>query len=227
MPVVEFFGLPGVGKSTICKSTVDLLRSKGHIVSVRDDLESWKADLTSKDRFSIRLLSLIHVILNLDIFLLFLLTLKPFEVSNITRFGSFFSRQIYLSRFVSNSNSEFIILEQGSAQEIWSLSISSFQSRLITRLVKRINSIDSFIYVYAPLEVVVRRIVTRAHGKSRFDVKEKEEAYFLLAGKEGIFDRFKAMLPGRFLMIESVDAVDAVSERIVNFIAKDSSPKGV
>lgn len=216
--IVEFFGLPGVGKSTICLQSARLLRVQGFVVKERKDIEKWRMALSGKDRFIIRLLSLCRMVLHFDIFFSYLLSMKPFKLYEIARFFFLFSRPLYLSKFLSSCTSDFILLEQGCAQDIWSLSLSGLDKKYALRLFNILQKNDLYIYVNAPPDVILTRIVARKDGKSRLDGRPESEIKRIFSNKADFFDLIKDKVYSTTLSVQSIGDIHLLSRNVVKCI---------
>lgn len=196
--VIEFIGLPGAGKTTIAQNTIENLSADGYScygLSTLDNpesLEKEKGGLFSKLRmlyyFSISCVLFWRFAINA---LLFLMQLRPFSLVNLRRFLILLVR-LKSVRALMDGNYDFIILDQGLIQYIWSMAVTGEQqinSKYLELVMKSIlDEIPLFvIMVDIETELAINRIVSRPTMRSRFDRISPSEAKVILSKHREMF----------------------------------------
>lgn len=168
-PVVEFAGLPGAGKSTICG-----LVSLPHRTKSTIPLREWRP---RRSTFAVArdLLALC-------------VSARPFHWSRFVR--SF--NLIVLLRCYEPADLP-TILEQGLLHKIWSVLMDAdrFPEKQVQRLMQHIKPFapQILVWVDAPLEAAALRVSQRLHGRSRFDGLPLTELQTQLARKSQLLDQ--------------------------------------
>lgn len=147
--VVEFSGLPGAGKSTICKAITIPHLGKGDVP-------------LSALRPGIRMLR--------AAFQVFLLALgaRPLSIDRLRRA---FNLVVFLRHYPSQDRT--MILDQGMIQKTWSLlaNATSYSEARRLRAMAALSAFvpDILVWVETPLDDAVTRLMARRHGNSRYD----------------------------------------------------------
>lgn len=174
--VVEFFGLPGAGKSTVQSEIKKKFKARNISVVTKEDLSSWL-----KKTPKLKKLYLLTLNINTVLILLFNLvrTSKIKQWSNIDylkRVKSMLLNFIYIKRFISIKTPQVLLLDQSYLQVVWSLWYGSSlpDKKYLNRMLSIIYSqYGNFIYKYIYLEIDYKiassRIANRIGGESRFD----------------------------------------------------------
>lgn len=161
--IVECIGLPGSGKTTICK-LVTLPHGKKGSIQLRETRlnsmlvrASWKV-------------------------LLLCCAARPFTLNRL-------KRGMNLVAFLRHyqHRERVILLDQGQIQKLWSIlsGADSYPSRRLHELIASLKPFapDWIIWVETPVAVAVERIGKRTHGISRFDGLSSETAHALLSAR--------------------------------------------
>ena len=159
--IVECVGLPGSGKTTICK-LVTLPHGKKGSIQLRETRlnsklvrASWKV-------------------------LLLCCAARPFTLNRL-------KRGMNLVAFLRHyqHRERVILLDQGQIQKLWSIlsGADSYPSRRLHELIASLKPFapDWIIWVETPVTLAVERIGNRTHGVSRFDRLSPETALALLS----------------------------------------------
>jgi cytidylate kinase len=167
---IEFFGLPGAGKSTISEYLKDDLSQRFDVVD-QSRFRSYLASINLFDKLRFSCNGLFDLLSDKQVMKLFFCS-KSFQFGRLARLYIKSSLlKVCLSQMHAN---QILLLDQAIAQGIWSL--FAFQSNLnpsarnlIHLLMSRLTISDLVIHVSAPIDCIAKRIVCRKHGKSRFD----------------------------------------------------------
>jgi hypothetical protein len=167
--VVEFAGLPGAGKSTICSHLTVPHRTKAST-----PLRRW--------RLRRSVLAVAWQLLGLS------LTTRPFKWSRFVRSFNI----IVLLRCYAPVDLP-VVLDHGLLHKIWSLLMDadSFPEERLQRLIEDIRpyAANYIIWVDAPLETAALRVSQRTHGRSRFDGLPLRDINTRLASKSQLLTR--------------------------------------
>lgn len=226
--VIELFGLPGSGKSTVCDSLVDIMRGNGMKVATKSDYDAWKRNLPGYTRHYIRIRSLIYMARNYRPVLMYLSKTKPVTAINPIRLFCIWLRKEYFAYFERDSKSDIYIFDQWVLQELWSLLVFSaeYSSEFAEFTAKNFLKNSSVIYFSANAEVCAKRIAERTHGASRFESTDLErietelyagsvlaEALYGLITEKGITN----------LKIDSTKAIENSSRVIISWVSNGTN----
>lgn len=195
--ILEFVGLPGAGKTTVCREVASRLNNQG-VSLIRGDeiLQQWKQQSTWQ-----RMIKLIPQTLNQWQILLYSLFLafqvKPTNrqsfskaakiVANIKRLDAIARSHSVSERSAAPSpqDSQIILLDQGLLQETWSVGITgttpaaeSIKQELALLFHQRPMAI---VYFQIDVDTALKRIQNRPTAESRFDRMHPEAAQQLLS----------------------------------------------
>lgn len=185
--IVEFVGLPGSGKTTLCHRVAAQLKAKGIATISREEiLKQWH----QKNALQ-KLFKLAPSDFNQWSVLLNSLTLaarvKPINVQSFLQAGKVFFNVKRNDAVVCAGNCQIILLEQGLLQEAWSVVITgslpkrSYLKQLMTSLLD--NRPIAIVNCKLDLDTAVSRIQKRPRKKKKdsyFDLMDAEQAHSLL-----------------------------------------------
>lgn len=196
--VIEFIGLPGAGKTTIAQNAIESLTTVGYhcfglsTLDKPEGSEKAKGGLFSKLR-SLKQFAIACLMYRRIAFYAFVYTLqvKPFSLINLRRFFVLMARLRFMMTLMKDDY-DFIILDQGLIQYIWSIAVTGERpknDKYLARLLKSIlDKISLFvIMVDIETELAVERIFNRPTMRSRFDHMSPSKAQVLLSKHQEIF----------------------------------------
>ena len=161
--IVECAGLPGAGKTTVCKLVSTPRGGKGAVplTALRPTKEILRAG------WHIMALSL---------------TIRPFRFKRLKRA---FNLIVFLRHYEHRSLA--ILLDQGIVQKIWSI-IADSTDHSNERLRRVMESLlpfapDHVVWLETPLDSAVKRLGARDEGKSRYDGLSPNEAMLQLKAR--------------------------------------------
>ena len=184
MPVVvEFFGLPGVGKTFLAEHLIDFLKERGYQVGDRAVRITGGAPVI---RISTKIALLIQALLVTPNCLRPILALlRISKVVGLRAKVKLVVNWLYLHALIrrESSLSQVIVLDQGLAQAVWSTlfyGIERPQNEVFEppfgELLAGLEFQSLFIIqVHAPGDAIKARIESRNHGKSPLDNGNQEE----------------------------------------------------
>lgn len=189
--LVEFFGLPGSGKTTLSYLIQQRLITERFDVSHRDDLMRWVQSRTIPSKIARSLLYPCWTVCLAYNLLLFYghTTLKhPAFLKDIAKLVN---TRIYLDAFIKQRRPDILLLDQWSVQTIWSNWIGR-KSNNHENLSKNVNYTEKFhqkkyLFFSITPEEAASRIAGRTRGGSRFD------EYDINTIKDMLFSQTKVM----------------------------------
>jgi thymidylate kinase len=148
--IVEIAGLPGAGKTTICKLVTLPHVSRGSV-----GLANFSAVFGS--------IPLLWCLFMLS------LSIRPISWRRLLRAA----KMTAFLRYYSRAGQGLVLLDQGLIQKLWSMLIGSayYSPILLERLMTTLRPFapDHVVWIKVSPPVAARRIAGRMHGNSRFD----------------------------------------------------------
>lgn len=179
--IIEFYGIPGSGKTTLMKEMAMMLESDGY--SVQKKIYEINNEYSNLIRMCIKSLSTLLFTFNNFRFMCFFFS--NVKIRGINKFIEIFKQWINISfvlTFMNRSNDcDYVLVDQGIIQAIISISSHNKISHKLMygELLGRINLPIQFIYVNTEIENVLNRLDNRQNGKSRAekinDMKVRKE----------------------------------------------------
>lgn len=198
--VVEFIGLPGAGKTTIAQNAIENLTAAGYrcfglsTLDRPESSEKAKGGLISKLRmlkqFAIACLMYRHIAIYA---FLYTMQVRPLSYINLRRFLVLLARLDFMTTLMDRDY-DFIILDQGLLQYIWSIAVTGEgpkNDKYLARVLKSIlDEISLFvIMVDVETDLAIERIVSRPTMRSRFDHMPASKAQAILSRHKEIFSQ--------------------------------------
>jgi thymidylate kinase len=190
--IIECAGLPGAGKSTVCKLVTEPYAGKGSVPlsHLRFDRAMWLA--------SWRIASLCACA-------------RPFRLNRLKR-G--FNLIIFLRHYQHKDRN--VLLDQGMVQKLWSILAEAMpiSEEALASILSTLTPFapDCFVWVETPAEIAAARLGARADGKSRYDKLQRSDATVLLRQREELLRK----LAERFCSIAGISTLvlkgDAIPE---------------
>ncbi len=179
--IVEFVGLPGVGKTTVAQQVALKLREQGLRVVFRAEiLNQWqKKNILQK---AIQLLpnNFNHwqILINS---LIFAWQVKPINRQSFGKAAKIFTNVRRNDAVACDRDCDIILLDQGLLQETWSVSITGTppQTKYLKREITPLFYKRSTLIIYCQLDIATafKRMQNRLTTNSRFDRMDSKEAY--------------------------------------------------
>ncbi|MBE9083631.1 MULTISPECIES: AAA family ATPase [unclassified Tolypothrix] len=240
--ILEFVGLPGAGKTTVCREVASRLNNQGvSLVGGDEILQQWKQQSTWQ-----RLIKLIPQTLNQWQILLYSLFLafqvKPINKQSFAKAAKIFANvkrldaiafgaarsAIARSAAPSPQNSQIILLDQGLLQETWSVGITgttpsaeSIKQELALLFHQRPMAI---VYFQIDVDTALKRIQNRPTAESRFDRMHPEAAQQLLSKYVAYLQEIVNCAQSFNIPILEIDSslpIDEKAQRILTWMNND------
>ncbi len=189
--VVEFFGLPGAGKTFVQSAMLEDLKTTSLNVCTRADMFSF---YNQKNK-----LYKVKAVLRKPCFYLRFLCAFVFS-SSLTLFLNSTARKrikyainypLYINLYIMTVKPDILFLDRASIQNYWSLWFGRKKPsyNLLMKLIKMTNSIVETKYVFCMIdaETASERIIARPHGRSRFDTINNPNTVHYMLEKEAYF----------------------------------------
>lgn len=226
---IEFFGFPGAGKTTVANNVIKRLNDIGIKTPTITYVKNRNNMLLNHKNIIIRIFYKLSLIIKYPRVslkaLLYVLSIRP---TNKNSFKNIFSllNTLYVINSLSKEQWDVVILDQGVAQNIWSIQLSG-EEYDVGKMKKTIeivakNTKYSNVFFNARVNTALQRICERPTNESRLDVKPRSETERLLESNKNIFFVIRSYLEDvlkmNCLTINSDDEVMINTEEILNFI---------
>lgn len=218
--VVEFFGLPGSGKTTVCNEVIGILKKKGFDVSDSNEFTRWRQSFSVTLKIKLILRFLLFFLQKPKVILKFLAGTNNLSVSGINRFARLILSQFALKRFKCERKADFYFFDQWTMQRIWSLCVKSINNddkvSLAYSLV--LNKYNFCIYLVATPDVVAKRLSGRKHGSSRFETHDFRDALKFAQHLTKFTDKISVLLGLRYgdhLVINASSSPKQDAEQVI------------
>ena len=227
MRVLEFYGLPGVGKSTIAEGLVRLLHDEGLRVGTRETIVRWIARMPRREKLGFRFAAAMRTVAHLGGLWDYCSGTRPLR---LRRYFLLFMKEEAVCRLRRSGNYDVLVLDQWLLQDLWSLFVQTnrFPADLPPRLWAATACVRRICHVSAPTEEVAFRLSSRTHGLSRFDGLDLHTAMSRLAEVEGFTRNLLKATPGNGEIIE-IDGrveVEANVRRLATWFKLETNGKG-
>lgn len=225
--VVEFVGLPGSGKSTVCHRVKALLAQAGMAASTTADFVAWSASLGKAYKLWLMLRSPLRTVCHLVRGVRFWLSLDRRTSASLRRvlLAPMIARS--LERFLESESAPLALLDQAGVQGVWSIGALArdWDREALAGLLRSAAADASRLYVCLTADAAFasRNIAARSGGDSRFDAlaaPQTEEALHVAQPlMTGIFRWIEAR-GGNVLVLDAAADVEAkaraVAEQVRN-----------
>jgi hypothetical protein len=222
---IEFFGLPGSGKSTVMHAAHRALMRDGFpAVATNDGMSQWLLRKGRLGRLKMVLLSTETVARHWRVAVPLAWSLGGTGVAPMKRALLCPLYSIYLNRFLLEYNG-FFTTDQGALQGIWSILAlaTSHDEGLLSetiRLAVRSTPL-AYVYVKADPRLAAERVAGRVVGASRFDGRSLEENTRRFQHSQTVFELVQAELTAgcvNLLLLDAEESVEAKALLVGDFI---------
>ena len=170
--VIEFFGLPGAGKTTIATRLISQLRENGYEVRDRYQFHDWYRSLSISRRFWILFRAVLVLVGSVRSWLPFV---RGGSFNSAIRILRLAARSGAFNDYMHQDKSDFYILDQWAAQEVWSIGANTASRGVIQKqcafsdLIQLAGLAEWFVHTRLNIDESANRVAQRQHGDSRFD----------------------------------------------------------
>lgn len=197
MKIIEFLGMPGIGKTTVCNALIDLLRKDGYIVLGSSDLKAWQESLKYHEMLKFKLLGLSYAIVRFPLVYRAFLNDRSCKQALFRRWVRHCIRPLYLKRFLANKKVDYLMLDQYEAQMAWSFfSFNPCYTKVQISKFLFPSSLASGLVIFAVLDTpqAAYRLSRRNHGGSRFEYDDATRAYKELDARDPLIQDVKDVM---------------------------------
>lgn len=224
--ILEFFGLPGSGKTTIALLLKDRLQDAGYDTAAKPGLANWVQQTPLLKKTSLLFSHPIYTLRGLSVLSPWFLTSFDNSMDNKMLFR-WLTSSLYLDAFVKNQTPNICILDQWSVQMLWSAFYEQNLpgQELFNRYISYAEAFLPRKYIFFKLrpEVASLRIVNRKNGDSRLDGLKPDVVTQKLLVSEALINKLAEALNQNDCDVLFVNAEDH-PESIVNQILKQIMP---
>lgn len=191
--LVEFFGLPGAGKTTVAEAVMSELRERGVCIIGRSDISRLWRGASRTERVLVASQLLLFLLRCYPAFRRNFMSIRPLSSEVVKRILRLPFPELLLRKTLLNLEGEVLLLDQATLQDIWSIAVGTDfqQMNAVSTLVGDIFAINedvrrAFVYFEIDVSAAAKRIDGRTHGKSRFDkmgLQQIESALHTEAGR--------------------------------------------
>lgn len=224
--IIEFFGPPGVGKSTVAREVYNRLKDQKIDNVVFDNLELGKRKGIQKKVIKLKFVIKYFIQKPKNFFLITNLIFKT-KQRTLNDFLKVLFNHIFV---VSNKNTfkknAIYILDQGFLQSIWSINLYSQNKVSIKELLEIDSSISLVVNVKADIDTINKRLKGRKGKNSRIEKNASEnilninEFGEIINNSHSVIDDFKII---SFENNKSEIEIDNLLEAINNNIVERTS----
>jgi hypothetical protein len=208
--VIEFFGLPGAGKTTIANCFTEALRARGYRVQTANDFVLWLSQQPKLKKLGFLLSDLRNAIRQLFCCTLFGLRLRPIKALSFSRIVRVPYINLCFERYLDTLGRTVVVMDQANMQLIWS--IGAFASRYDKASLNEActATLGTHLRYYAcltpdPAETSLR-LQGRKSNHSRFDNLDDEQLHFALGNASGIVTDLHTILDQKGRHVTVIDA---------------------
>jgi len=216
--VIEFLGLPGAGKSTVCQQVTAILHQEGWHVLQRYDYYRWlqRCPWTVKvkvhtcgylKRFPITLKILCYELMR-----------PPLNRWSLRLARTLALHHAYFDEFIRATHPQLCLLDQWTLQSLWSIGVTHQEtdSAPVTTMAHTLitDAPHAYIYFHLPPEVAAHRVAHRPTGQSRFDQRPYQEIKAILRQSDQLFQAILFAVEMQKRPLLRLDATQPVPDQV-------------
>ena len=197
--ILEFYGLPGAGKTSMCKVLLGRYRASSKMV-----------DLVGLYKNESLFFKLTHLPISSFFRFFWFLVFVPKKCKNeISVYKEFFFFILLYHYFKYQKKYDYLIADHGFAQQLGSMlhnmdfDISDNNLKRFSSFVKSIDFL-SLVYCQLPEQLALERMRKRGRNSGRIDavMNNTDIAINLLIKENALFDRLDKMMPGCVIKLD-------------------------
>lgn len=175
MTIIDFYGLPGSGKSTVSHKLAEVLRDKGYSV----EEPSWTTDrMPSWKRLSLKMItSFAYCVCHIKTMVYIIEEASVFKLPPKTAIKLLVNTGYIMYMFTKKRDCDYSIFDQGLIQAVISLYTENNEStyyEMYKRLRQAIPYNTEPVYIVVDVSTAMERMLHRKDGKSRAEKLSKE-----------------------------------------------------
>lgn len=176
--IIDFFGPPGSGKSTVVRILAGKLRNQNY--KIQDNISKINNDFTSIKRIAIKSINTVTFTSKNLFFLLRIFSmLDKYSYLNLREMiKQWINICFVLTQINRSEQSDIILADQGLIQAAISLSVRCNDvdvKKIIEKLIEKVDYPIHYVCMSIQLKTNLERLSQRTNGRSRVDFEKKEE----------------------------------------------------
>lgn len=171
--VIEFFGLPGSGKTTFQNEFLKTLQTEPITIATKKDLTAW---IHQHGKFRLPFFIIANPGWFLSLLIILWRSAGMNNVFNKITWRYIFSTltiPLYTKYYISQHKPDVMLLDQAMTQNLWAIwyGLNEPEEAALANIYSRIHNLLDLQYLYfdVPVDLSAQRIISRSDNYSRFD----------------------------------------------------------
>jgi len=208
--VIEFFGLPGAGKTTIANHLAEVLRKRGYEVRTAVDFIDWLAQQSKLTKLGFLISGMRGACRQLFWCTLFGIRMSPPSAISFSRIIRVPYINVCFERYLATANRMIVVMDQANVQLIWSIGAlaAEYDRRLLFRACEAVTDGRPryFVCLTPNVPSTCQRLITRDTSQSRFDGLRHADLSGALKSASRLILDIKNILKDQSRHLSSVDS---------------------
>jgi len=196
--VIEFFGLPGAGKTTIANYLADALQARGYHVQTTTDFVRWLSEQSRQRKLGFLISKLHDASRQLFWCVLFSIQMRPLGAISLSKIARVPYLNLCFDRYLDTLGDTIAVMDQANMQLIWS--VGAFSSRhnkgLLHHACKAALGAHPRLFACLTPNILEtsQRLQSRASNHSRFDALRGVQLGYALGNASRIITDLRTIL---------------------------------